>query len=39
MEGDDLGAKLAAVTLQIDLQKRALDVATAALAANGGDAG
>ena len=32
MRGEDLEAKLAVVTLQIDLQKRALDAAAAALA-------
>jgi len=32
MRGEDLEAKLAVVTLQIDLQKQALEAASAALA-------
>jgi hypothetical protein len=39
MRGDALDAKLAAITLQIDLQKQAIEAATAALAPAGGDAG
>jgi hypothetical protein len=39
MKGDALDAKLAAITLQIDLQKQAIEAATAALAPAGGDAG
>jgi hypothetical protein len=36
IRGEDLDAKLAAVQAQIDLQKKALDVATATLRAPGG---
>jgi hypothetical protein len=39
MKGDALDAKLAAITLQIELQKQAIEAATAALAPAVGDAG
>jgi hypothetical protein len=39
MKGDDLDAKLVTITLQVELQKQAIQAATAALAPTGGDAG
>jgi hypothetical protein len=39
MKGDDLDAKLATITLQVELQKQAIQAATAALAPAGGDGG